>query len=76
MFVRRLIPSFDGGNGSYEQLLRMRLQVEQVVCAKAAQDLRERFGVGFVEEEFEPETLRFFYIIIFFFLSIYSVTAA
>jgi hypothetical protein len=56
---------FDALYSSYEQLLWMRLQMEEIVCAQRVEQSLESRGIWTVEEEFLPKTFRLFYLFLF-----------
>ena len=59
MFISRFPPIFYACDRADEQLLRMRLQMEEVVCGEACEEFLESFGIGFVQEKLLPETFGF-----------------
>jgi hypothetical protein len=59
VLIRRFNAFFYAAHGPEDQLLWMRLQVEEVVGGEGGEHFAERFRVGFQEEEFEPEALGF-----------------
>ena len=62
MLVYRLFALLYADNRSYQKLLRVGLEVQEVVCAQRNKEFLESLRIGLVEEEFLPEAFGFFYL--------------